>query len=362
MRKKMKLLAVLLTCFLLAGCSGTDSPNVNDPSMHHADANEGSHSKQLNSYGVANYKSGAEEVEDIALEEDVLADSPSDQVKETSQKDSSTEKEIKETKQEEKLVYTCDLQIETTDYAKTISAIDEQIKKYHGIIDSQNESDNAYNWYYSDYEKTEGTMEMNMTVRVPSKDYKNFLSSIEGNGKIKNKSMNVTNISQTYYDTKAVIESLEIQEKRLLQMMKDAKSIKDMLQVENRLTEVQTQLNQYNTQLSSMDTDVAYSTINLTIREVLEYKPTSPGHKTNTFIDRLKNTFRESKNAFLACLEYLLFTLIYFLPYLLILGIILFFALRSSRKRRNNKVRKIDSEKMHKIKEENDKFFKEHKE
>ena len=107
--------------------------------MHHADVQKSSHSKQLNSYGVANYESGAAEVEDIALEEDVLSDAPSDRSNESKKKESSTEKEIKETKQEEKLVYTCDLQIETTDYSKTISAIDEQIKKYHGIIDSQND-------------------------------------------------------------------------------------------------------------------------------------------------------------------------------------------------------------------------------
>ncbi len=233
-------------------------------------------------------------------------------------------KATKQETKEEKLVYTCDLTIETTSYKETLQEIEKQIKEYSGIIESQNEYDNDSGWYIDGHKKTSGTMECTITVRIPSKSYQAFLKSLEGKGKMTHKSMDVTNISRTYYDTQATIQSLEIQEKRLLKMMEDAKDIDDMIKVESRLTEVQTQLNQYKTQLSVMDTQVAYSTVTMTIEEVLEYKPTTPGKKTNTFTERLINTLKDSRDGFLSFMEGLLFLIIQLLPFIIVLALVWF--------------------------------------
>jgi len=241
-------------------------------------------------------------------------------------------KEIKQETKEEKLVYTCDLTIETTSYKETLQEIEKQIKEYSGIIESQNEYDNDSGWYIDGHKKTSGTMECTITVRIPSKSYQAFLKSLEGKGKMTHKSMDVTNISRTYYDTQATIQSLEIQEKRLLKMMEDAKDIDDMIKVESRLTEVQTQLNQYKTQLSVMDTQVAYSTVTMTIEEVLEYKPTTPGKKTNTFAERFVNTLKDSRDGFLSFMEGLLFLLIRLLPFIIVFAVV-WFATKPLRRR-----------------------------
>ena len=77
---------------------------------------------------------------------------------------------------EEKLVYYCDLDIETLDYAGTMSTIKDTIKKYNGVIQSENESDDSYHWYYEDYRKTGGTLHNYLQVRIPSEKYDSFLS------------------------------------------------------------------------------------------------------------------------------------------------------------------------------------------
>lgn len=105
-------------------------------------------------------------------------------------------------------------------------------------------------------------------------------------------------------------------------MLKSADKIEDMITVEARLTEVQTELNKQKTLLSSMDMDVDYSTINLNIEEVLEYSQSQPGQKTNTFIDRLKNTIVDSWESFVNTLEELLFLIIRLIP-VAILGLII---------------------------------------
>ena len=213
---------------------------------------------------------------------------------------------------EEKLVYNCDLSIQTLNYNDTISNIKDKINQYNGIIESEREYDSDYDWYYEDYYKSSGSLSNDLTVRIPSKNYHEFLLSLEGDGKIISKESSVENISREYYDVQTVIDSLKIQESRLMDMMNSANTIDDMIAVEKRLTEVQTQLNQYKTQLSLMDNDVNYSTVNINVQEVVEYSKTPA--KTNTFFDRLKNTIVDTWHFFWNMLEWLLFLAIRLIP------------------------------------------------
>lgn len=214
----------------------------------------------------------------------------------------------------EKLVYRCNMDIETLNYSETISTIKSSINKYKGIIESESEWDDAHNWYYEDYVKTYGTKNMEITVRIPTKDYENFLSSLDGSGKITSKTSTVENITKRYYETDTYIKSLEKQQERLLEMMDAAVTIEDMITIEARLTEVQYQLNNAKNQLATMDNDVEYSTITLQISEVLEYSRDEEGKKTNTFFDRLGNTIEESFESFFEILEFLLFAIIRLIP------------------------------------------------
>lgn len=234
---------------------------------------------------------------------------------------------------EEKLVYHCDLRIETLDYPATMSSVKATITKYGGIIQSESESDSGHNWYYEDYRKTSGTMYNYLEVRIPSKEYKNFLAELDGVGKVISKSTSVDNISQQYYDTTAQIEALQIQEKNLLAMLEKCETIEDMITVEQRLSEVQYELNSLQTTRRYMDMDVAYSYVNIGITEVMEYRQDSEPVRRNTFADRLRNTFLSTGRGFLSFLEGLLFLVISLSPYILIIAVICFVFFRNKIKR-----------------------------
>lgn len=225
----------------------------------------------------------------------------------------------------EKLVYTCNLTLQTLQYDSCVQEIKNNIQAFKGIIESESESDDAYRWYYSDYVKKSGTRYLHMTIRIPSENYYEFLDTLDGKGKIISKDSYVENISRQYYETSAMIKSLEIQQDRLLEMMEKATSIEDMITIEARLSEVQYQLSLYKNQLASMDADVEYSTITIRVEEVMEYTEDEPVVKTNTFGDRLKNTLVETWEFFLAMLEGILFLAIRLLPVALVLGVFVAF-------------------------------------
>lgn len=243
----------------------------------------------------------------------------------------------------DKLVYTCDLTIQTLDYEECVDTIKKNISTYNGIIERETESDNAYKWYYEDYVKKSGTRYLNLTIRIPSGKYYEFLDTLEGTGKIISKSSYVENISKQYYETSAMIESLEIQQDRLLDMMEQTTSIEDMITIEARLSEVQYQLSLYKNKLASMDADVEYSTITIRVEEVMEYIQEQPVVKTNTFLDRLWNTLVETWEFFLDMLEGLLFFVIRIIPVALVVGVIVLIVRLIVRRHKKKKAAKMQN-------------------
>ena len=61
---------------------------------------------------------------------------------------------------EEKLVYTCDMSIETTEYKETAAAIKAKVKEFGGIIESESETDNDNGWYYKNHTRYGATMSL----------------------------------------------------------------------------------------------------------------------------------------------------------------------------------------------------------
>ncbi len=248
---------------------------------------------------------------------------------------------------DEKLVYTCTMDMETTEYEETIAAIRALIDKYNGIIGYETYSDSAQNWYYSSYEKRSGTLTAYLVIRIPSKNYRAFLEGMEGHGKITRSEQSVENITRKYSETQTTIRSLETQEERLLEMMENAETIEEMLAIEDRLSEVQNELQIMKNRLAEMDTDITYSTVNLNVREVIEYTEDPESRHTLTFSDRLKNTLQDSWSMFTGFLEGLLFFLIRALPIMLVIGgitigimFIIMGIVKSSKKRNARKAAK----------------------
>jgi hypothetical protein len=317
--KKLSILSVALTVAALA-VSGCGSSKFESATADYA--GEDSYNGNV---GIAQSYMAASTDSATATSEDYDYEVDYDEGENDSDDDSNETTDLDSmTLLEEKLVYYCDMDIETLDYDTTIASIKEAIKKYDGVIQSEDESDSSYNWYYENYEKTSGTMSNYMEIRIPSANYESFIKELDGVGKIISKSTSVDNISQKYYDTTTRIEALQIQEKNLLEMLDKCETIADMITVEERLSNVQYELNNLQTTKRYMDIDVAYSYVDLNIKEVMEYHYTQVPTKQNTFLDRLKNTLVNTGVGFLNFLENLLFLIINLAPYIIILLIILF--------------------------------------
>lgn len=324
--KKMStmLFLIVLAAGLLTGCGGSGSASTSDTASVSNGAAPGYAPAEKAEYGAGIAQ------DSFAMNEAAAAEELDYETSDNNGESNTTQNMDSMTLLEEKLVYHCNLELETLDYAGTMKSIKEAIAQYGGVIQSENETDSSYEWYYADYQKTQGTMRNYIEIRVPSKNYDSFVSALDGVGKITSKSSSIDNISQQYYDTTTQIEALKIQEKNLLAMMEQCTTIEEMITVQDRLTSVQYDINRLQTNKRYMDVDVAYSYVNISIEEVMEFRIDEVPVKKNTFADRLVNTLKSTGSGFLMFLEIVLFLFIRLFPYLAIIGIILFFVLRKT--------------------------------
>lgn len=301
------LVATLLLIFFLTGC-GKNS-NVTNESVGSLQ------NSSLSSDGL--FEFGSSDDENVKSEtESNLNDTVIDETeKQASESDTNGYLE------NQKLIYECNLEIQTLKFNDSIKTIKSLIEKYNGFVESDKVSDDSYDWFYKDYEKKYGTMSELMVVRIPSESYDEFLKEVGDIGKVINKSEKMTNITKTYNNTLAVIEMLEKEEDLLLKMMDKSTTISEMITIEQRLSEVQKELAVEKSSKETMDVDVAFSTVTINVEEVMEY---SKATSEKTFADKIFEAFKRSFSGFGNFLTELCVFVILIFPYILIVIAIIF--------------------------------------
>ncbi len=228
-------------------------------------------------------------------------------------------------KNEEKLVYTGSVRLETRNFEESSQEITDIIKRFNAVTQSMREQTSDY----------DNTRYLYLTVRVPAADYNAFLEALKsGSGTVKDIQSNVDNITKQYNDNEIEITSLEAQHERLLELMKTAENLSDIIQLEERISQVEADLNKHYTYRNQMDADVAYSTVTITLSEKVRENP-------QTFLQRVADAFGGSWENFVRGVQDFIIDVIYALPVLIIIAI-LFFLLRKPvvnffRKRREKK-------------------------
>lgn len=218
--------------------------------------------------------------------------------------------------QPRKIIRNAELSLETMEYESALERIPTLTEQSGGYVESA--SSNGL----SLYEQSRGYPSRRnayFTVRVPAEHLDDFVSALSQEFNMVNKSESSSDITDRYYDTQAHLSNLQIQEKRLLELLEQAGKLADLLEIEKELADVRYQIETLTATMKRMDSQVAYSIVNISLEEVVEYKEvTAP---PRTFGDRLGETFKDSWENFLNICENLLFGAIYLAPLVLTVAI-----------------------------------------
>lgn len=205
-----------------------------------------------------------------------------------------------------KIIYNATVQMESTAFEDARAALMAAVDDCGGYLEYSNLSGSA----------EEANRYASYTVRVPVEKYRSFLEAIGQAGSVLSLSESAQNITSNYIDVQARLTALQAQRDRLNALADTAETTADLLEIESQLSDVQYELENYTQQMRSMDSQVAYSTVDLYLDEVATLTPTG-----TSFGERLSAAFTGGWQAFVSFVQWLVLALVYLLPLLVLLGV-----------------------------------------
>lgn len=232
----------------------------------------------------------------------------------------------------EKVITTMHLYFESTEFDKSNEELAKLIEKYKAYIEYSNIS---YNRYYNSKNYRYGEF----VIRVPKANITSFKTELGAIGNLTSENTSKQDVTKQYQDTESRLKVVEIKEERLLSLLEKAEKIEDIIAIENQLSEVIYEKESLKSSLMTLDDKVDYTTVNLNIEEV--DKASSTETVETTFGTRIINAMRNSLYSFRVSMENLTISLIYMIPFLIILAIIAYIAVRLAKKYRKNNQNKL---------------------
>ena len=236
-----------------------------------------------------------------------------------------------------KIIYTASVSIETTEFDKAVAALESQVRKIGGFVESSNVTGDTQ--YRDDGTTTVVNRWAYYTVRIPCEQFESFLHETEGFGNVTATSRDAQNVTSAYTDFEARLSSLNTQEERLLDMLAKSEDVETLIALEQRLSDVRYEIESIERSLRNYDMQIKYSTVDLDLREVEIYTPTVS--VTRTFGEKLSDSLADGWKSFTRSIQYLILDLASALPALILLAVIIVVAVvlvkKHRRKRRAKK-------------------------
>lgn len=234
-----------------------------------------------------------------------------------------------------KWVITMSLTAETENLTDAMGLLAEKIQESGGYVESQSISGTAVN--------SGRSPSAYITVRVPAEQLDSFVEDVSGMTNVVSSSRYVEDITLRYTDTEGRVKALQTEEARLLELMEQAETMSDLLEIEGRLTEVRYQLENYTSTLRLYDNQVDYATLDLTLREVEKFTPPEKQGFWQKVTSGLADSMVDLGQGMVDFAAWVLIEL----PYLVLVGLLgwltVFLTRRSIKRRRAKKEQKTQN-------------------
>ena len=218
-----------------------------------------------------------------------------------------------------KIIKSGTIEFEASNINAARKRILQSLKKYGGYVDEDNQTTN------SDINRKE----YNLKISIPAKYFDFLVDSVSASAdKIDTKNISISDVTTRYIDMKTRLDNKKILENRYLELLKKGTKISDLLEIENKLTEIRSDIESAQGQLNYLNKQVAYSSLDITF-----YTKAT----TQNVDDRFTNKFETSINAGWVFIKNVFFGIISIWPLLIIIGIVYFIFKNSGKRRRVKK-------------------------
>jgi hypothetical protein len=164
----------------------------------------------------------------------------------------------------------------------------ENVQKARNAVETLLKSNNAYVQDES-YENSDYDERINLIIRIPNQNFDTLVNSLTNNGigKITTKNIRVEDVTEEYTDISIRLKNKQLYLEKYREFLKSAKSTRDMLEVQEKVRNMEEEIESAEGKLRFIDDRVNYSALTLYL-----YKEKPPRElKSNTgFFPRLWNS------------------------------------------------------------------------
>ena len=178
---------------------------------------------------------------------------------------------------EHKIIKTGDVRFKTRDLQKTRQVILNAVNTFKGYVSEEGQTGNGV------------SSEMSLTVRVPAPLFDSLLTVIGSNAEyFDSKNIHTQDVTEEYIDVATRIRTKKTLENQYMQVFKQAKSVKEIMEVERELNTVREQIESAEGRMRYLSSQVSFSTLTLAF-----YVETASGGSPRPFWARLGDGFVE---------------------------------------------------------------------
>jgi hypothetical protein len=172
-----------------------------------------------------------------------------------------------------KIIYEGSISARTKKYDDDLNTIMSKLKEYGGYQENASTSGTKpESWQDEGRSAT-------LVLRVPSAHFDDFMNLLKGLGETVSTQVNGRDVSEDYYDTESRLKTLRIQQGRLEDLLKQAATLEDIIQIENAIEETTSRIDELEIQLRDYDSLIDYSTVTVYLTEVNSLQEVKPSEE-----------------------------------------------------------------------------------
>jgi hypothetical protein len=179
---------------------------------------------------------------------------------------------------DKKIIKTADIQLQLNDYKNFNTNIHSSLKNFGAYIADEKQTENDYR------------IENSITIKVPVDQFDNLVNSFDGDGiKITGENISSEDVTGELVDTKARMQAKMAVRDKYLGLLKQAKNMNEILQVQNEINDIQEDIEAANGRVNYLQHASTYSTINLDYFQYIN--GSTANDETPDFFTKLSNAF-----------------------------------------------------------------------
>lgn len=221
--------------------------------------------------------------------------------------------DVKVNLEERKKIKTAYITITVENFEQAVENIRTQVESSSGYVEN-------FNSYVYMENSNESLKAGNITLRMDKDNYEQMKIYVKSMGEVTYEDENVNDITSQYIDTEGRLKAKRVEEERLLELLKSAENIQDIIAIEERLGNIRSDIESYQTTIDNWDKLVDLSTINV---ELKEKEPATVGTISSDFGAKLRESFIGSVNTLVRGFQSIVLGLVSVsLPLLVIAGVV----------------------------------------